>query len=607
MADIPLSDISLFSKGIKLPGKIILFILLLSMSVLFGIASVAVFHIDLHPRLLGVVLNGATAGIIGITIPAMLTITTLKIMKRRMKAKYIMLLSMVAAFSYSVFILLGSAVFSLTKSYELLFSIIFVSDAAIFVWWFFVSKVFLNQRLKAIPISLIQPTLNALFLIPAANIFISESIPLNFVFIRLYSGIFIFVIVSYIIAYIVDSPIKRGLGISGIDTLSQVMQNWLFQANVSLKSSKIVEADIDTSTLVFKRKDGSVKSIMFVPRIHYGLAGTLGSSNFPYMLERHGMGKYRAQTFVMHSTITEEYNAFSSDQYARVRNAMDSCIDNAVRMDSGIEFYTSTYKSCRIDLLRFGDSGLSTLTRAPKVTEDVSYEAGLVIHKELEKIVRNPIVIDAHNSRYDSAPKRELDGIGIKSRELREYIQAIKAIRKPKLSSKTVRVGTSNIDIYKELGSPIDMANGAMNLILIQIGKRRLAMIQFNANNMVPKLRYSIIKHVKSRFNVDAEVYTTDTHYVNSFENTEKNLLGLHTKYKDIEGIIDRSIEEAISNIEEVDVYFGSYVMKRFRIWGLDRDSLVNVMQSMLSITRILIPLTIIIGFFIAALVIALV
>ncbi len=607
MADIPLSNISLFSRWRNLPSTELQSIILLALSILVGIGSVAVLHYRTSIGIESVLVEGATIGIIGITIPPMLTVITIKTLQRRVLSKYIIAIASFATFCYGVLFVLASSIFAITGSYVYLFSIILVSDAGIFLLWFFISKIFLNQRAKAVPFALIQPTLNTLFLIPAAKILVQKTIPLSTIFIKLYAGILIFVMVGYIVAYLVDSPIKKGLGISGIDILSQVLQNWVFETNVKLSSTKRIEVDVDTAAIAFKRKDGTNKSIMFVPKIHYGLLGTIGSSDFPRALEKHAILRYKSQAFIMHSTVTEERNAFSSDQFFQIKNAMDNCISKPVRLNEGIAVYESSYKECTVKLLRFGNAALVTLTRAPHVTEDITYEAGTILQKELEKIVPFPILVDAHNSRQESANERELAGINTKSKELGYYIQAVKGIKKPTASSSRIRIGTSSLDAYTELGRPKDMAQGMMNLIIFEVNRKKFCMLQFNANNLLPKLRDSIRALIMEKYGIEAEVYTTDTHAVNSLQNMAENMLGNYTRYKSLKPSIEKAVESAKNNMEEVFPYYGEYTVKRFRIWGLDRDSLVNVMKSMLSLTKILVPLTIILGFFFAALVVALI
>ncbi len=607
MADIPLSNIDIFSRWKNLPSTKVQSLILLIMSVAVGIVSVSVIHYHSSFGVEKDIIWGATIGILGITIPSMLTVITIKTLVRRVLSRHIIAIASFATFCYGVLFVLASSIFAVTNSYVYLFSIILVSDAGIFLLWFFTSKIFLNQRAKAIPFAVIQPTLNALFMIPASRILVQVSIPISTILVKLYAGILIFVAVGYIVTYLIDSPIKRGLGISGIDVFSQVIQNWVFEANVKLSSSKKTYVEMENQALIFKRRNGTIKSILFVPKIHYGLLGTIGSSDFPHTLERVALSKYKSQAFIMHSTVTEERNAFSSDQFVQVKNAMDTCISKSNRLTGGVSVYENVYKGCSVKMFRFGEVALVTLTRAPKVTEDITYDAGFIIRKELEKIVPNPIVVDAHNSRDESANNRELAGINTKSKELKYYIEAIKGLRKEKAHSSKVRIGTSSIDLYRELNAPKDIAQGMLNTMVLDVGKSRQCIIQFNGNNMLPKLRESIRRLIYEEYGLSAEVYTTDTHAVNSLQNMSESVIGSNTEYKKLKPIITVEVRKALENMEEVTPYYGEHTIEKFMIWGLDRESLVNVMKSMLAITRVLVPLTITLGFFAAALVVALI
>ena len=58
--------------------------------------------------------------------------------------------------------------------------------------------------------------------------------------------------------------------------------------------------------------------------------------------------------------------------------------------------------------LGFNNISLVTLTRAPKVTEDVSLDASTLFNELLESKFGTTVLLDAHNSRYEAAPKVEL-------------------------------------------------------------------------------------------------------------------------------------------------------------------------------------------------------
>ncbi|MEM3227946.1 MAG: DUF2070 family protein, partial [Candidatus Micrarchaeaceae archaeon] len=220
----------------------------------------------------------------------------------------------------------------------------------------------------------------------------------------------------------------------------------------------------------------------------------------------------------------------------------------------------------------------------------------------------NPVLVDAHNTRYESAAKTELAGVKPNSKVMDEYINAINSIGKPLHKSRVLRFGAASIEIYKALGKPQDLAPGALKVCIFSFNSFKKGMVLFNANNMLPSLREEIIKHVKKEFGVDAEVYTTDTHYVNSLRESAANVLGRKTGYRDLKPFIDKAFQKAMKNVEVSEAYYSKQKIDNFLIWGSgSRERIRVALESMLSIARILIPVIIVAGLLLAAWVVSLV
>jgi predicted neutral ceramidase superfamily lipid hydrolase len=427
-----LKDLNPFSRG--LPGTPMLFVMLLLMSMIMGIASVALInHNSIDTGFYYIIANGSVTGILAIMLPTLLTIIIVKAFKRYVDVKYIFFISIIGTISYSIFVLLGSLVYILTSNYASASVIILVGDASIFGWWFFANKVVMGQKKRAVLLALVQPTLNILLYVPSSKSIFSFSTPFNILLLKLYSGIFIFLIISYAIIYIVDRPYKKSYGFHSFDAVSQMIQNWLFDINIStpfgLNFGTLT--DIRTDTILFRNEKGAIKGIFFAPDIHYGPSGTLGGSNFPYMLERYSEAKYKAPTFVMHCAVDMDNNPISSNQFNAIRDSLDGGVKNckpALRRGSQFCFLESEHGNAKISALTFGKVSLVTMTRAPKVTEDVSLASAVLFRELLDAKLDTSILIDAHNSRYETAPKEELDGIKFNSPFAKEYIKAIKSI-----------------------------------------------------------------------------------------------------------------------------------------------------------------------------------
>jgi predicted neutral ceramidase superfamily lipid hydrolase len=600
-----LKDINPFSFGI--PRTTVLFLLLFIMSVTIGIASVSLINykqISINFSYLAV--NGAITGILAIMLPTLLTILIVKAVKRYIDTKYIFFISIIATISYSVFVLLGSIVYILTHNYATAAALILVGDASIFGWWFFAARVVLGQRKRAIILALIQPTLNILLYIPSSKFILTFATPFNLLLIKLYAGIFIFLIVSYAIIYLVDRPYNKNFGFHSFDAVSQMIQNWLFDVNISTPFGTQfgTPSDIRADTIVFKNQKGAIKSIFFAPDIHYGPSGTLAGSDFPYMLEHYSNLKYKVPTFVMHCSVDMDHNPISSSQFNQLRETFDNGIKNsrAVRKPESFSYTKGVYNNSKVIRLGFNDLSLVTLTRAPKVTEDVSLESSVLFNELLEAKFGTSILLDAHNSRYETAPKVELDGVKFNSPYANEYVKAIKALGKAQHKTKRVRLGVASTEIYTKLQQPIDIARGNLNIAVFQFNGFKYAIIQFNSNNALPTIRTQIVKHVKNKYKIDAELYTTDTHAVNSLEYNASNVLGRYTKSAKILSLVDQTMEKALFNMETVTVYHHRGVMKRFKVWGANvMENMLTVAKSVYGMTRILVPLIVVLGFLVAA------
>jgi predicted neutral ceramidase superfamily lipid hydrolase len=606
--------VDLFGKS--LPETPILVLLLLLISIVSGVASVALMHYNLVTTDFSYVLvGGSLAGILVVMIPALLTTLFIKAIKRAINLRHVIFIAIISSLCYSIFIIGGSLVYVATHNYALSSAIILVGDASIFGWWFFVGKFVLAQKKKAALIALVHPTLNILFYIQAGALLFVFSGPFHILLIKLYAGIFVFLLISYLIMFMFEKPVKKSLGISSIDTFVQMLQNWLFDINISVPISNPImggtKTDILTQTLVLKSQSGRIKTIFFIPELHYGPAGTLGSSNFPFMLERYSLAKYKAPTFVMHGAVNEDNNAISSNQFGQIAAALDKGIADAKSARNGgaaLSYRYSFYKDSKIRILSFGKAAIVTFTRSPRITEDMAPVVSTIFKSLLKKDVDDPIIIDAHNSRYESASKEELGGVTLNSVFMNDYVSAIEKVGAPKHASNRILMGAASVEIYNALGRPVDLAGGNLNVAVFDFKGFRHAMLQFNANNMLPSFGKEIKRHIKERYGIDAEIYTTDTHFVNSLNRSAENVLGRHVSEERILPFVYKAVDSALKDMEPVAAYYSKSQMKHFAVWGANsREKIMAVMDSVIYLAKILVPVMIIAGFVIAGWIISII
>ncbi|MCW6160049.1 MAG: DUF2070 family protein [Candidatus Micrarchaeales archaeon] len=601
----PINKLSVFSKN--MPSTPMLLFVLFIISAGTGIGSIAI--IFTHESIVVIIAEGILTGILTVFLPTLLTVATIKSLKKFVKMRYLIFVAMLGAMAYCIAIFIASAVYAITNNFSLANAIVLVGDASIFAWWFFVSKVMLALKKKAIAYAIIQPLFNMLIYVAAGWYIFTFSEPLSLLLVKLSAGIFVFLIISYMLLFVFDSPIKRSLGFGGIDVFSEVVQNWLFDVDLTVSSSFAgsfgTPYDIDTHTLVFRNRNNEIKSIFFVPWIHYGPVGTLGGSSFPYLLERYVQSKYKTHSMIMHSAVNEDNNPLSSSQVVPLKKAIERAVANGKRItgeNTRISFVKRSHNGANVSILSINNVSLVTFTRAPNVTEDISAGARRVFKELLESGGSEAILIDAHNCRYESAPKEELDGVTSGSRFLNDYISAIKSRREKPETAKKLEIGVASVDIYNELHRPKDLAIGNMNVAIFRFNRSQRAIIQFNSNNMLPTFRESVIAHVRQHYGIEAELYTSDTHAVNSIRDDQSNVLGRHTSAAAVIPFIDRAIDSALADVEHVDAYYGKETIKRFMIWGPGvRERAFATINSVMSMAKVLVPTIIAAGFIIAS------
>ncbi len=590
----------MFEKG--LPTAKLLFAVLVAVSIVFGIASVALAHYAALPAGLSyAAISGFMVGIIAITVPTLVTTIFVKIFTRKVAMKHLLFIAFAAALAFSAYLLISSFLYVAFGSTVAVIMVV-VGAASIFGWWFFAGRMVFLRSSMSIPMALIQPTLYILFYIPTSRFIFAESIPTNVLLVKLYLGIFVFAVVIYSIMYLFDKPLKKTLKFAGIGSFSAMLQDWLFGISTykAFNERYGYATNVSVDTMVFS--NSKADGILFMPNIHYGLFGSIGGSNFPYLIERYSLAKHKATTFVMHTAINEDFNPISAGQISRLRNVLDASLLKRNARNEPMGFSYAEHGHSKVALLSFGKSAIAVLSRAPEVTEDVAPEVSILFRKLLESSTGKRIVlIDAHNSRYETASKDDLAGVKMDTSHMNDYLGAIKAL-KTLHRSKGTRAGFASTELYNRMGAPKDLARGNLNAAVFRFNGFAYAMLQFNCNNMLPSLRNSICSYVSKMYKVNAEVLTTDTHAVNSIGVPASNVLGRHTRFSDLKGPIDECMAAALANVRETKMAHSSAELKNFMIWGYNsRERILTVLNSISSLGRVMVPVLVAIGFVAAA------
>ena len=567
--------------------------------IIAGILSITALHYnEMEHDLAYALANGMSAGLLIISLPALVSAAIIKLIKRRIYLKHILMIFIMSTIAYSFFLVINSAMFFFLKSYIIAYVVILLANASLFGFWFIVSRFVIGKR-DATLIALIQPTLNFLFYIPLGKYLINLNLPFWPAAIKLYSGMFIFLIIGYIFLYIVDKPAKKSLNISGVEIFNTMVNQWLYNMGTLNFSLGIgTKRDIIIKSLILKGK--KIKAIFVEPGIHYGpFAGTGGANATEYLggiIKRYG-----ANPFILHGTVNHSNNPVSTSEIGMIGKELEEEIKN-IREENFKEAYGcigfGEAGACKAIAIKINDAKLITLTKAPMVTEDIEDGVG----EEFIKIAgEKSIIIDAHNSRIESANKEELKGVYTGSKYVELYKKAIRDALNLKRNQKLF-FGSYSIKLSNLIRDAEDIGKGYTSIGIFKFGNERFAMIYFDANNMLPSLRESIINHVKEKYNMRCEVYTTDTHSVNSLNRPFTNVLGRKTKPNVLLPILDVAIENALSNMEEVKSVYRSFIIHNFAIWGEDaEEKLIETSKEILTRVKHVIPIVIAAGFVIAA------
>jgi predicted neutral ceramidase superfamily lipid hydrolase len=565
---------------------------------------IALLILGPHPADISTVIpEGISIGIMIVSMPAALTAIVLKISKKKLKMKHALFGAVAITAFYAASIIAAAAISSILGHPILAYIILIASNALIYGYWFFIDKVVIGDKRRAIIFGAVQPVFNILMYIPFDKYLFSVSAPIPVYLIKLYVGMLVFLGIGYFIIYVLDRPAKRQLDVSGIAIFTAMVNQWLFDVNPSANflGDVGVLRDVSVDLLALRGRKG-YKAIFVKPDVHYGPFSSVGGSITTEVIGKTISERFSATPFVMHGAVNIDDNPISTTQVYNMNRAIERYITN------GLTEYKSAVGSlgigekgaCRAINMNIGEVNLLTLTKAPMITEDIDRDVGIYLEKKAKGGTQT-ILVDAHNSRDESASKSELKGIYKGSRYVRDYAEAIARATGGSGRETQMRFGSAGRKIKRLLGEAKDIGGGYTSVGIFDFGRRRFAMIYIDANNMLPDFREGLIRHVKENFGIDCEVCTTDTHSVNTIALSASNTVGTDTTLTKMYPIIDALIEDAQRSVEPVKYAHGRIEIPNFKVWGVGaEEELLKVGRDGLHTLKHIVPFIIAAGFIIA-------
>ncbi len=602
-------DVTRFTKyfGMNTPRAQYLSMLLIVFGAVTGmIAELLIHSTSLDGITYYIMLYGGSAGIVVVALPAILTALMIKAMNRRLKLKHGFFAVIAITIVYCLFLIIMAVAFRLTGSYALAYLLFLAGNATIYGYWFMINRIVLNQRKSQIITAAIQPMLNILLYLPAGPYLLSLGLPVNVLLVKLWAGMAVFVLCGYSILYFMDRPSKRQFNFSGVDLMSGMIHQWLYDASIRhdvLKGAGVAR-DVPVDILSIKGRNG-VKAALIRPDIHYGPILGLGGSMATEQIGAR-VATLGATPFIMHGLVNIEDNPISSGQIQTISNAVASKL-KSMRFGGRARGSIGIGRSgpCTAIAMAIGDTCLLSLTKAPTVTEDIDRNIGEGFAALVKRHFNNVVIVDAHNSRFESAPSEELKGVYQGSKYVAMYGRAISsAMESLKRTRNTgLSFGCSSARPWSGLQGR-DLGKGHLSVGVFGFGGKRFCMVYFDANNMLPSFRSEVISHIRKRFGMPAEVYTTDTHSVNTLSLPVSNVLGRRTRPSAILPIVDGLVKESLKNMEPVRASYSKVILKRFKVWGSgSEDMMMKISRDVIRTGKRLVP-ALISGFFVLAMLI---
>ncbi len=512
---------------------------------------------------------------------------------RHMKMKQSMFLALLSMLIVGIIYVIGSIVSVFTVNNYILNALIFGCVIAFAFRTLVIWGTSNISLIKSIVVSVVQP---ALILSMVVVIAFLTSITTNIgdfsiiaIVIKIVIASIILVIAIYSFVAIIESPMRRNLGVGGLELLSLALAHITEGSPAMEKLFDDIGEPIDTLTgvLSFKGKNG-IKAIFLSPCVHPGPLGNIGGGNLPTILSN----KFDVFTMVSHGPSTHDFNPVASKEINKIESVVKEALNGMDYSESASKFFRVENEGAVIGAQYFDKSLLMLATFSPRGFDDIDFGVGLAL-MNLAKAscdVENVIFVDCHNS-FKGEGGRILPG----NKEVFELMGAVEKLKTPEQEN-GIRVGCS-YDPLDDMSKEDGIGQSGVKVMVIEVnGAQKTAYILLDSNNMVIGFREEIIEKVKALGIDMTEVMTTDTHFVNTMSGGH-NPVG-YKKQSEIVDAILKCTREALNDLEDVSVGCKVANIEDIKTFGpLNATELVTTISSIVAVSRVFAPLV-----FIAAL-----
>jgi putative membrane protein len=511
---------------------------------------------------------------------------------RHMKMKQSMFLSLLSMLIVGFVYLIGSLISSFSiYSYTidaLVYGCVIIFAIRILVLWGTSNINFF----KSLPAAATQPTLIISMVIVIVSL---TSITTNIgyfsilaLLIKIAIASLILVVAIYSFVVIIESPMKRNLGVGGLELLS------LFLAHVTEGSNALeglfedMGEPIDTliGITAFKGKDG-LKAIFLSPSVHPGPVGNIGGGNMPTILAN----TFETFTMVSHGPSTHDFNPVSTKEVYKVGSVVKNTLKTMKYSNKASKFFRVQSGDAKIGAQFFDNNLVLLATMAPVGFDDMDFGVGLAIINlaKARTGADNVVLVECHNA-FQGDGGRILPG----NKEVFDLMDATEKLRKSD-DQNSLKVGIAN-DPMEDVSKEEGVGDSGVKAMIVDVDNQKTGYILLDSNNMVIGFRERIMKHLKELGLDEAEIMTSDTHFVNALSGGH-NPVG--RKSQDI--ILQKVVEctkNAMKDLEDVTVACEVSKIKDLKTLGpTHATELVTTISSIVAVSKIFAPLIFIIAF----------
>lgn len=570
--------VKLTNAFISLPRAEYLLSFMVLIGLLFGVlASIISIKSDM---LVEGIFKGSLEGIFILSIPAILTSIVIKLMIRRIPFRRILAASLVNQIIYAIAYF--AYAFVVTNAFPFRESIVFLAASLAFAIWFIVARFVFILKWRAILFASLQVIIYGIFLLTGSTIVLSGD-PL-WIIGKFFVASVIFLGFVYLFFMIINAPMKKNFGLNTLDAVSLFLSHWFYESKDIEDEFERVGEEAHTliSAFIFKRKKDTLAFV--IPYVHFGPFGSLGGSNFTYLLSEQLKKKYDMKVLVFHGTVTHDLNPVASTELDKIISAFDSAYKKCKFASSTIALSRGFAGDCFAESLIFKDSAFTAISRAPQTTEDVNFGLGLAIMSAGEKYLPMVSVIDQHNAETGEITSFEPGSeVGF------NYMNCVSDSLSKKFQKSKLEVGFSQRQLN------ISQLGLAGIKIAVFSSKPAYALILIDSNGVKPEARERIIEVVKKagrerKMNLECGVYTTDTHSVNKV----RGVLNPLEEEAALADAIRSGILEAIDDMQPA--LFASFKEKlRIHVLGAKQSiEIISTVNAIVAVAKIAAPIIII-------------